>query len=316
MILLWGLSGDGPLDEVEASLRGRGVPFALLDQRDVLDTRVESEPGRAFASRVLTRDGHIDLDAVTACYLRAHDFRRLPHIEAAGPESAAWSHAVAVESALYAWVELTPALVVNRPSAMSSNNSKPYQAALIGAHGFAVPETLITTDPAAVEEFRARHGALIYKSISSVRSIVSRLTPDHDERLADVAWCPTQFQQYVPGTDYRVHVIGEELFTCEVISVADDYRYAGRQGAGVEIRPCGLPPEVGEKLRTLVRALGLCVAGVDLRRTPDGEWFCFEVNPSPGFTFYEPDDEQPIADAIARLLAYGVGTVYGGASTV
>jgi hypothetical protein len=60
-------------------------------------------------------------------------------------------------------------------------------------------------------------GALIYKSISSVRSIVSRFAPVHEARLADIAWCPTQFQQYVPGRDYRVHVIGEEPLACEVL---------------------------------------------------------------------------------------------------
>jgi len=59
---------------------------------------------------------------------------------------------------------------------------------------------------------------------------------------------------------------------------------------------------VAARTRSLVAALGLALAGVDLRRTPDGQWFCFEVNPSPGFTFYEPEDERPVADAIARLL--------------
>ena len=51
--------------------------------------------------------------------------------------------------------------------------------------------------------------------------------------------------------------------------------------------------------------LGLHVAGIDLRRTDDGRWVCFEVNPSPGFTFYQEETGQPIAEAIARLLAAG-----------
>ncbi len=48
--------------------------------------------------------------------------------------------------------------------------------------------------------------------------------------------------------------------------------------------------------------MGLLVAGIDLRLTPDDEWYCFEVNPSPGFTFYEDAGGQPIAAAIAGLL--------------
>lgn len=59
------------------------------------------------------------------------------------------------------------------------------------------------------------------------------------------------------------------------------------------------------KCRELAIALNLPLAEIDRRRTLVGEWYCFEVNPSPGFT----DDEQmtgaPIARAIARLLTRG-----------
>jgi hypothetical protein len=41
----------------------------------------------------------------------------------------------------------------------------------------------------------------------------------------------------------------------------------------------------------------------DLRRAADDRWFCFEVNPAPGFSFFELDDEQTMVDAAARLLA-------------
>jgi glutathione synthase/RimK-type ligase-like ATP-grasp enzyme len=48
--------------------------------------------------------------------------------------------------------------------------------------------------------------------------------------------------------------------------------------------------------------MGLLVAGIDLRHTPDDRWVCFEVNPSPAFVFYEEATGQPIANAIARAL--------------
>jgi hypothetical protein len=47
----------------------------------------------------------------------------------------------------------------------------------------------------------------------------------------------------------------------------------------------------------------LLAAGVDLRRTVDGRWYCFEVNPSPGFTYYQDATGQPLAEAMAELLA-------------
>jgi glutathione synthase/RimK-type ligase-like ATP-grasp enzyme len=277
--------------------------MAFLDQHAVLETAVDLRVGAAVTGVVRTDNQRIDLGAITAAYLRPSDLPRLRPLARAGHGSRSWRHAVAITDALWSWAELTPALVVNRPMAMAGNHSKPYQSDQIRSCGFETPETLITTDARDVLAFWARHRAVIYKSISGVRSIVSRLTPQHLERLDDVAWCPTQFQRYVPGTDYRVHVVGDEVFACEVTSQADDYRYAGRQGATVQFRPCGLSENLAGRCRSLVARLGLTVAGVDLRRSTDGTWYCFEVNPSPGFTYYEAATGQPIADAIARLLA-------------
>src|SRR5207237_382332 len=198
----------------------------------------------------------------------------------------------------------------NRPSSSASNNSKPYQAKLIEAFGFAVPDSLITTDADAVLAFRSHHRDVIYKSISGVRSIVARFTDGDKSRLADVMWCPTQFQEYVTGTDYRVHVIGDEVFACEVISEADDYRYASHSGMPVEIRRASLDSEVDRQCRMLAAGLGLSIAGIDLRRAPSGCWYCFEVNPSPGFSYYEHATGQPLALSVARLLMLGSARCY------
>ena len=66
-----------------------------------------------------------------------------------------------------------------------------------------------------------------------------------------------------------------------------------------------MPREVEDRCRTAAVALQLPVAGIDLRRTPEGEWYCFEVNPSPAFSYYEDATGQPISAAVARLLAAG-----------
>lgn len=305
MILLWGLPGDAPLTAVRDALHQQGLSSAFLDQRAVLDTAIELLVGSGIEGAIRTSNQTIDLGTVTAVYLRPHDSRRLPAVKSAGEGSPAWWHALSIEDTLLSWVELTSALVVNRPTAMATNGSKPYQAAQIQSLGFKIPPTLITTDPHAALEFWTTHGTVVYKSISGVRSIVSRLTPEHAGRLDDIAWCPTQFQQYIPGNDYRVHVVGEEVFACEVVSEADDYRYAARQRAAVEIRPCDLPEECADLCKGLAAAMELIVAGVDLRCTPDGTWYCFEVNPSPGFTYYQDITHQRIDEAIARLLARG-----------
>lgn len=301
MIALWGLPGDEPLDRVREELMTTGRASVLLDQREADRMRWDVGPGHA---RVLnTGTAHVALDAVRSLYTRVYDLHQIPALE--GTDTLAMHAIERVQSTLWAWADRAPALVLNRPTAMASNSSKPYQAMLIERHGFAVPETLVTTDVDAVLAFRERHGEIIYKSVSGVRSMVSRLKVDEQARLDDIAWCPTQFQAWIAGTDHRVHVVGDRVFAVRIDSDAVDYRYAAAQGASLALHATVLEPDVHDAAVRLAHALGLPLAGIDLRRTPEGEWVCFEVNPSPCFTYYENLTGQPIARAVADLLASG-----------
>jgi RimK-like ATP-grasp domain len=303
VILLWGIATDGPLIAVRAALERLGAPVGFLDQQHALHSRIHLKLDHAVRGRIEAPDWSEDLASVTAVYLRPYDTRRIGALQGQKPGSRSFRRAFGFEDALTCWMEMTPALVVSRPSAMASNNSKPYQLGLVRAAGFDVPDTLVTTDPLAALEFWKHHGAVVYKSVSGVRSIITRLGGEHRERLRDVAHCPTQFQEYIEGTDFRVHVVGDEVFGCEVCSSADDYRYPQRQSADVHVRSCDVPPSTAERCRQLAAALNLPVVGIDLRCTPAGKWYCFEANPSPGFTFYEEVTGQPISEAVARLLA-------------
>jgi glutathione synthase/RimK-type ligase-like ATP-grasp enzyme len=301
-ILLWGLPDDSPISAVKDALDVLRAQYVFLDQRDIAETRISLRVGRAVTGLLECAGTQLQLANITAFYLRPYDTRRLPAVAEAGEDSCLWRHALAMDEILLAWADLSTSMVVNRPSAAASNNSKPYQAMLIRAFGFNVPESIIITDPAEVESFRVEHGDIIYKSISGIRSIVSRFTSGDQNRLADVAWCPTQFQEYIVGRDYRVHVIGHDVYACEVISEADDYRYAARDGIPADVRPAYLSSALVERCRLLTAGLGLWIAGIDLRLAQDGRWYCFEVNPSPGFTYYERATGQPLALSVARLL--------------
>jgi glutathione synthase/RimK-type ligase-like ATP-grasp enzyme len=143
---------------------------------------------------------------------------------------------------------------------------------------------------------------VVYKSTSGVRSIVRRLGENRFAQLDDVANCPTQFQRYIPGDDLRVHVMGERVHALRIQSGCDDYRYAARDGGEVNASEIELDPALAHSLRTMVREMGLWLAGVDLRRTPEGEIYCLEINPSPGFTYYEQLASVKLATHIATLL--------------
>jgi hypothetical protein len=290
-VLLWGSPLDLPIAAVCTALSRLGTPMFLVDQTRSGETSIDIEIGGVPSGWIQIGDQRCALDRIRSVYARPQD------------SGGAGSHAAGVDEALACWLELTPARVVNRLSAMGSNSSKPYQAALIAEAGFAVPDTLVTNDPDALRRFWKRHGSIVYKSCSGVRSIVSRLAANDADRLARLATCPTQFQEYVPGSDYRVHVIGDEIHGHAIDSDADDYRYAG--SAGVRLQPWRVPDDLRPRLRALAASLGLVMAGIDLRRSAQGEWICFEVNPSPGFTFYDAEDDEPIARAVARLLTGG-----------
>jgi glutathione synthase/RimK-type ligase-like ATP-grasp enzyme len=133
---------------------------------------------------------------------------------------------------------------------------------------------------------------------------VQKVGADDLSRLDRIRWCPTQFQVLVEGTDVRVHVVGESVFAAAIVSEATDYRYAARQ-TGIEptISAIELDAALRARCVALSRRLALPLAGIDLRRTPDGRVVCFEVNPSPAFSFYEHRAGIPIATGIARYLA-------------
>jgi glutathione synthase/RimK-type ligase-like ATP-grasp enzyme len=204
--------------------------------------------------------------------------------------------------ALLLWLDLTPAHVANRPAANGSNGSKPWQARLIESAGLRTPDTIVTNDPAAVRDFRDRHGELIYKSASGFRSIVRAFGSEDEGRLDAIRWCPVQFQRRVPGSDVRVHVVGAEVFATRIDSAAADYRYASREGLETNLEPFDLSVELADACRRLSRDLNLPFAGIDLRLEENGDAWCFEVNPCPGFSYYESHTGQPIAAAVARYL--------------
>lgn len=304
MILLCGIPSESPLAMVASELTALALDFRIFNQRKVAECRLEWEivDGRIAGTLSLGAE-RFAVGEIAAFYLRLMDDRILPELRGEPEGSPARRHARAFHDAFFRWTELAPGRVVNRAEPQGSNSSKPYQAQLIARYGFSVPETLITNDPDLVCEFYRKHGKVIYKSISGARSIVQLMRDEDLLRLDQIRWCPVQFQAFVPGTNIRVHTIGGEAFATEIVSDITDYRYARTQGGSAELRGIELPDRVAERCTMLADGLGLAFAGIDLKLTPDGEVYCFEVNPCPAFSYFEANTGQPIARAVARHLA-------------
>jgi hypothetical protein len=94
---------------------------------------------------------------------------------------------------------------------------------------------LITNDPHVVLAFRRKHGAVIFKSMSGIRSIVRTLCEDDLDRLEQIRWGPVQFQHSFQGSTCAF-MWWKGTCTGEIISDTLDYRYARRGGGVAELR--------------------------------------------------------------------------------
>jgi hypothetical protein len=308
MILVCGGLADQMIELMCARLNDMGYPYCLLDLAKY------PEDYRLFIQFISCEprgwiecdQWRLDLDDITGVYVR------FPGAEARIPTRGVEEKFVPLiysecDAQLMALFEALPCLVANRMAGGYSNHSKPYQALLIGQYGFKTPPTLVTSDHDAAQMFFEEHdGQVIYKSISGVRSIVRKLNERHLTRLALLRHGPAQFQALISGRDVRVHTVFNRYFATQIESTAVDYRYAALEGLSVEMLPIDLPPAVADACLKIAHDLNLLIAGVDLKRTEQGDYFCFEVNPSPGFLYYEHGAGQPVSTALAELLHQGL----------
>lgn len=305
VILLFGRIADPIVASLCTRLAAKSAELLLVDPgHAAAGGALEWEADRGvLAGKLTLGDRSIDVSDIRSMYIR----------EVRSEMRDAAEHAVRLSESrtesLFSMMDAFPGLVINRREACSTNASKPYQLALIRQQGFRTPHTLVTTDPEAAHRFWDWHkGNVIYKSISSERSIVKRMGVNDLARLDSIRFCPVQLQEAIPGVDVRVHVVGERVFATEVHSEATDYRYACEMGEERRMRPVDLPTDIADRCVSLARHLGLVLAGIDLRRLPTGEYCCFEANPSPAYLWFEDVTGQRISEAVADLLFSGLST--------
>lgn len=282
------------------SLQKTRADFLLLDQKLLAD-QVQLRwqvTNRGVAGHLRVGTETLDIREIRSIY---HRFMNPEDVPDCDSSLQAIRKTRSILHSLMNLFDVLPARVVNRRRPMMSNNSKPYQALLIRRAGFAIPETLVTNDPFSLLAFASSKGPLVYKSISSVRSIVAALERDWVEKAESLRLLPTQFQCKIEGFNVRVHVIGRRLFATKIVTSATDYRYAIREGASTTLCPYELTAKLREKCMHLARISELAFAGIDLIISP-GKVCCLEINPSPGYSYYQEATGQPISDALAKYL--------------
>jgi len=292
VVLLWGLPQEEPLAIVRDALQALTAETIMIDQRRALSTHVLPGPGGPV---LRAPDLVLPLAEVTGAYLRPYPFP--PPAAQHGPAwPVGYRHVLRLEHELWHWAATTTATVLSRPAPAASNSTKPMQTRAAKACGFGVPDTLLTNDPEQARAFAARHGRVIYKAAGDTRTITGLLDPADTRRLDRLSTCPIYFQKYIAGVNVRVHVVGGDVSAVEITSDAVDYRTDIQKMVLTQV-----PDHVAGNCLAVTESLELPIAGIDLIRTPEGEWYFLEANPSPAFTFYP--DRGTVGAWIARLLA-------------
>jgi glutathione synthase/RimK-type ligase-like ATP-grasp enzyme len=310
MILVCGGLADAVTELVCARLEDCGFPYRLLDLGHYpAGYKIKWQwRGSEPIGYISAPDWRLDLDQISGVFIRyLGPEARIPPSEISSEYMPLMYSEY--DTGLMVLLEELPCLVVNRIGGGTSNNSKVYQAMLVQEYGLQTPPTLVTNDPQAAQRFYDTHqGEVIYKSLSGIRSIVRRIDTDQMTRFPLLRHGPAQFQVFIPGENVRVHTVGDQVFATRVRSQSVDYRYAHRENQDVEMEPVTLPVKIADACLRLAHGLGLMMSGIDLKVTPDGDYYCFEVNPSPGFLYYEKYSGQPISLALAKLLQNGLAS--------
>jgi len=296
MILLWGLLEDGTMNAVYDHLQRKGSDLLFLNHAEIDRSEISFESTPVLKYTLAYAGKQYDLKDFTSAYLRPYNFRDFLQFSNGKHAEAMIKRADIFHHVIHSWTEHTSAKVLNRPSAEATNHSKLFQSMHIVRAGFHVPESLVSNDAEEILEFHRMQGRLIYKSMSSVRSIVKEFSPGMLSGKKNLGL--VLFQQKIEGENVRVHVVDKKVFACRIASDGVDYRYAESR-----ITTCLIPDEIAERCIRLTENLGLVLAGIDLMLTPAGQWYCLEANPSPGFSYFDIEDDRPIAKAVADILS-------------
>lgn len=302
MILFWGIPSEPPMRMAVAAALRLDIEHVVVNQRESYRYDLWLDVGADVVGALAIDGVDYPLGQIDGVYLRPMEPELLPEVST-DPKSERAELIRTFHQIMATWLEVADCRVVNRIGAMASNTSKPYQQQLIAACGLETPPTIVSSDPRQVRRFAGDYGPLIYKSISSVRSIVQ--SPPEDDDMTGVVALPTQFQQRIAGTDVRVHVVGDSVIVTEIATEATDYRYARRTDTTVSLEPAEIPDRLERLCRRLATRLDLPFCGIDFIRTPDGRYVCLEVNPAPAYSYYEEATSQPIASELVRFLDGG-----------
>ena len=301
MIGLAGSKADPVMVHFASRCVRRDVAFAVMDLVDLAARGTWSLSVPPGADDVLTGVEVVRPGELSGVYVRPIYLGRTL------AEAARWRGLL---DGFTGWLDETALPVVNRPHHNQLNSYKPAHYAWLSANGLLVPPSLLSCDPARLEDFVSR-GRTVVKPVCGTRATTREVARADLDRLSRHDG-PMLVQRLVPGDDVRAHVVGDEIVACRFTSSMIDYRSDRRsRRARVE-----LPDDLAALLVEKTAAQGLVFAGWDFKVDADGTYWCLECNPMPGYSFYDRVCDGAVSDALIRHLSGGGAYQVTGGSTL
>jgi hypothetical protein len=287
MILVAGGDADPNLAHLLRRLDARGAPHrALL-------------AGASASPRLTWRlgDGTLWIDGAevrpTALFLR-HDV--FTHLRDRRPDS--HRRAGRWYQALLSWALAQEDVALLNRGYGARHASKPYALLLARRMGLAVPETLVTTEPDALD--RLDGAEWIAKPVNG-----GEYTRELAAARADEGWRlrfaaePTIVQRRLVGPELRIYRVGERWLAFALRSEALDYR--ATPAVGIEAVPA--PHDLTLPLGRMMDRLSLDFGAADFKICPrTGARLFLEVNSAPMFAGFDRAAGGALADAILDWL--------------
>jgi glutathione synthase/RimK-type ligase-like ATP-grasp enzyme len=313
-VVIFSTSVDVATDAVVAELTHLGVEHCRIDtERFPFDTTITLDFQSTEAPILLLGDVALAPGSVRSVWYRR---LRIP-TKPVEMNPGVWDFCVRESRSVIVGAALAiDAPAMSPPAAIWRAESKPYQLAVAEKCGFSIPRTLITNCPIQVRAAFQSFGRMIIKPTRSGyvdygdeqhAVFTSEVLETHLEHVADARWSPSIYQELLEKRcDIRVTVVGNEIFAAEIDSQGDprakvDWRRT--ENPDLPHRRTTLAPDLIEKIKRLVKELGLQFAALDFVHTVRGEFVFLEVNPNGQWLWLDDKLDLGITNAVATWLA-------------
>lgn len=311
MILIVSSLTDDHATSVIKKLNTKGVPCYLFDTSAYpKNVQLISEYDSKMKELSLWDDSlnkNIDLQKIKVAWWR----RPLPitiHEEIKDYNAIQFTYSECFAALSGVW-QTMDACWINDPVLDDAASKKIFQLKVASETGFKIPKTCITNYLTTANKFveSLTDKKIIYKSFLATKQAWREtrvLRQEEMDHLENVKFAPVIFQEFIPAmVDLRITVIGKQIFCIAIDTSKSDYEYDYRVDLpNAVIKPHNLPSNLKVLLLKFMKRLGLIYGAIDMRLTPDGEYYFLEINTAGEWQFLEEKSTLKITDYFVDFL--------------